>query len=278
MVSLGGVERLPFAMSRVNLISRFAAAGLLLELAPAPLIRGVDVREIVQLDIARPDRSVRRERFRLWGGAQSNRIEVQGVDAHLGQLVPMIAEPRRAFQVAQGKNVPVPRGARVVRRTGNMVFVEHVTDERKRHFLVGMEEQHLFVAQLPRPVSTVRAAHAALEGDDVRAAERGAFERTLRQGEWFFVWLGARELAEVEAVASKSTAPVQRKVNLAEAARLARWGRPHVAEEVLVLGGRVYARGAVRHPDHATVTLRPWRRALANAEQSAQPAGVLWVD
>ena len=43
-------------------------------------------------------------------------------------------------------------------------------------------------------------------------------------------------------------------------------------------GGRVYVRGRVRHPDHATVVLRPWRRAIVNSESFTQPQGVGFVD
>ena len=32
----------------------------------------------------------------------------------------------------------------------------------------------------------------------------------------------------------------------------------------------LYARGAVRHPDHATIVLRGWHRVVMNTEQSAR--------
>ena len=57
-----------------------------------------------------------------------------------------------------------------------------------------------------------------------------------------------------------------------------RLGRPHVADEVLIVGGRAYVRGKVRHPDHATLELRAWRRALANTESFTQPEGIGFVD
>ncbi len=32
----------------------------------------------------------------------------------------------------------------------------------------------------------------------------------------------------------------------------------------------LYAKGAVRHPDHATITLRDWHRVLVNTERGAR--------
>lgn len=261
-----------------NLIKHFSRAGLPLELRDRPLFFGRGGEDIVQLDVARPDRRARHERFRLFTGAPDNRVEVEATDAKLAQLIVLIHEPRRRFEtfVANWRGTPKP--ANVVRTEKRGWWVEQWTQDRKRHFLAGKDEQHLFIAQLPRAASTVWAAHQLLKGDDVRRAERGAFERTVRQGEWFFVSLLPRELAEVEAEASRSLAKVRRAVGIAEASGLRRLGRPHVADEVLVLGERTYVRGRVRHPDHATVELRPWRRALANTEAFAQPEGIAFVD
>jgi hypothetical protein len=38
----------------------------------------------------------------------------------------------------------------------------------------------------------------------------------------------------------------------------------------LVRDSEVYARGTVRHPDHATIHLAVWHRVLMNTEQRAQ--------
>lgn len=261
------------------LISRFAQAKLPLELSDLPLLgrrAAAGQRDIVQLDIARPDRRARHERFRLYLGAQDNRVEVEHLDRTLRQLVLLIHEPRRRFEVFVPKRDPKP--ARIVRKNQQGWFTEQFTDERKRHFLAGMDEAHLFVAQLPRAATTVWRAHQALRGPEVKVAERGALEPTVRQGEWFLVALPPLEAAEVEALASKSVAPISRHRGIAEAGRIPRAGRQHVADEVLVLKDRVYVRGDIRHPDHATVTLRDWRRAVPNREAMSAPAGVLWVD
>jgi hypothetical protein len=163
------------------LVKRFAAAGLELEFASAPLLwpgHG-ESKEVFQLDVSRPNRH---ERFRLWSGHRENRFEVEGVDRTLQQLVMMVQEPRRRFEIA-AKNL------------------------------------------------------------------------------------------------------VQRNIGLAEAARIARPGRPHRADEVLVMRLprhpevlRIYARGRVRHADHEPVVFKHWRRVIPNNEPRAQPFGVRWID
>ena len=114
-----------------------------------------------------------------------------------------------------------------IRTEKNGWFTENFTPEARRHFLAGMDEQHLFIARLPRGTSTVWGAHQALKPDLVTAAERGAFEPTIRQGEWFFVSLRPREADEVELEAARKLSRVRRNVGIAEAAGIRRNGRPH---------------------------------------------------
>ncbi len=117
----------------------------------------------------------------------------------------------------------------------------------------------------------------ALKGDDVVQAERRSAGKTVRQGEWFFLQPTDTELTEVETLCRSSPTSVARNVGIAQAAQLRRAGRPHEADEVIVIKGRIYVRGHVKHPDHATLFLRTWRRTFGNTEAS-QPEGVFWVD
>jgi hypothetical protein len=269
------------------LVRRFELAGLPLVLRDAPLVsaRQATADQVVQIDISRLPAGRRQdERFRLWLGATGNRVEVEGVERELSQLVLMIHEPRRRFEVAIGPFANVPVGARVVRKEGRRRWVEQWTSEAKRHFLCGKDEQHLFVAQLPKRVSTVRQAREALRNPHLDSVERGSPFRTVRQGEWFFVALTPAEEASVTARVG-ARAVVRRHAGLAQVARLGRRGRPHIAEETVALPDelgrelRVYVRGSVRHPDHRTVYFHAWRRVFANTEVQATAAqGVLWVD
>ncbi|MEW6433192.1 MAG: hypothetical protein AB1730_16940 [Myxococcota bacterium] len=272
--------------------SRFAQAALPLEVATVPFARAIGAEALVQLDIVRDRRG---ERFRLWPGGARCRIEVEGTDRRLQQLVLLVDEPKQSFEVEIGRWVVPDRP--IVRREGHRRWVRHETEGAKRHFLMGLDEAHLFIAQLPRGVSTVARARELLRGPDVSRAERDAPFRTVRQGEWFLVALDPSRSLALDALAEARPTLVRHRVGIAEAARWARAGRQHVADDVLVLGAGfhlglpkhlvppavaagpgVFVRGKLRHPDHATIELKQWRRALPNAESFSRPAGVAWVD
>ncbi|MEW5740644.1 MAG: hypothetical protein AB1938_17075 [Myxococcota bacterium] len=274
--------------------SRFAQAALPLEVAQAPFVPASGAERVVQLDIARDRRG---ERFRMWPGASTNRVVVQGVDRRLHQLVLLVDEPKHRF-LAEIPRWTVPDRP-VVRKEGHRRWVSMETPGQKRHFLLGLDEAHLFIAQLPRGLSSVDRAREALKGREVARAERDAPFRTIRQGEWFLIALDAPRVAALDDVARLAPHLVAHRRGIAQAALWNRAGRPHVADEVLVLRAEqllarsvgeavarsvalarpgVYVRGKVKHPDHATVELKSWRLALPNAESFHQPAGVFWVD
>ena len=227
------------------LSTSFEHANLALQIESLPLDRGrrVDSAEIVQLDIAR-------DRYRLFpGNTRTNRVDVAGTDRHRRQLVLVVDEPRR----------PLPA--------------------RVRHFLCGMDESHLFIAQLPRVANTVDDAHDALRPEFPSEYRRGIVRR---QGEWFFLPVTLAERCEINTLAPRS---IGRRIGIAEAARVLRRGRQHVATEVCLLepGARIYARGEVRHPEHASLALRGWHRVLPNLEPfervpPRRARGIRWFD
>lgn len=276
-------------MNAVRFLPRqFNAAGLALDLVDVPLApqrtRGDGVDHIVQMDIARPPRHPS-ERFQIYPGAKDNRVEVLGVDRPHQQLVLFVHEPARAFTVRVPKRSWRTPGERVVRETATERWVEHTTDARKRHFLFGMDEQHYFMAELPHGVSSVHGARESLRAPEVPPNLRSRDGRVVRQGEWFFLPMKAHDLVEVEAASARNGARTD--IGIAQAARLARAGRPHVADEVVVLPGlspdaaatpRIFVRGSIRHPDHKTITFREWRRVVPNRERFEQREGVLWID
>jgi hypothetical protein len=183
-------------------------------------------------------------------------------------------------------------------------------------FLCGHDEREWFVAAVPGGASSVRQAMDALQPQDVRAAlarhhvssckrytrKNRAFRR---QGEWFFV--------------PEPSLIVNEKLVLRHEPLRRGAGKPHFVEELFRNGGetvyvcgqhpngltdreyrrllqtnreaagwrwrvmrrnmRVYARGAVRHSDHATITLPFWHRVLMNTEtQSRTMANVAFLD
>ena len=178
-------------------------------------------------------------------------------------------------------------------------------DEASVHrYLCGHDEREWFIATVPKHAATVAEAKEALKPPQVKAAffhsglrrkerNRRRNRAFLRQGEWFFV--PAPDLA-VDPHSIHRQEPLQRGS-----------GHPHIAEEVYREGGtlvyvylrqvltpeeyrqllkrdprvarqswqsrllnpRVYARGTVRHRDHAALVLRGWHRVLPNTEAQA---------
>jgi hypothetical protein len=183
-------------------------------------------------------------------------------------------------------------------------------------FLCGHDEREWFVAAVPGGASSVRQAMDALQPADVRdslarnhVSSRRRYARKnrafRRQGEWFFVPEPSLKADEKLILRNE---PLRRGS-----------GKPHLVEEVFRTGGEtvhvcrkypngilpeeyrevlranpkaanwgwtlmrrnpgVYARGTVRHSDHATITLPFWHRVVMNTEtQSRTMANVAFLD
>ncbi len=208
------------------------------------------------------------------------------------------------FDIRIGRNVelevvdarPRDRHLLLLARTGGT----------KSKFLCGHDERHWFVAAIPEAalgVTGVASAKAALQPEAVRLQvarkrPKDAFRRRkaayVRQGEWFFV-------------PAPDVDPPQSLVLRDEPLTRGR-GKPHVMQVAFRRGGRtvyvnwrnptgiseagfarltpserrtgrwtpmvrdpeVFAKGAVRHSDHATVNLAGWHRVLMNTEHAAR--------
>ena len=198
-----------------------------------------------------------------------------------------------------------------------LLFVRKPGDKPQLdRFLCGHDEREWFVAAVPGGASSVRQAMDALQPAPVRQAlashkvstnkrysrKNRAFRR---QGEWFFVpeptmvvipsWCCAmsRFAAGLESphggaacsavVAKPFTCPsstrtvscrTEYKRLLKSDPSAARWGW-----RVMRRNTGVYARGAVSHGDHATITLPFWHRVMMNTEtQSRTMANVAFLD
>jgi hypothetical protein len=175
---------------------------------------------------------------------------------------------------------------------------------RKSKFLCGHDERHWFVAAVPenaRGVTGVAAAKSALQPHFVREViartrPKNPLDRRndayVRQGEWFFV--PAPRLAVVEAHVLRDEPLIRgagkahvmqlayrfggqvayvnregRAIGEAQFRRLPERQRRGGLWQRLVRDPQVYAKGTVRHPDHATVRLLTWHRVLMNTEQEA---------
>lgn len=167
---------------------------------------------------------------------------------------------------------------------------------RGRRFLCGHDERHWFVAEVNKPVSSVRDARRALlpavmqkEAGSIPTSKIESRDNSLfkRQGEWFFF----PEEIEFDESSIHRDEPIQRRAG----------SKPHICEELVRHGGQtvylvrgvayelggyrdlpvkdrrrarvmtrnpsIYVRGYVRHADHKTIHLVGWHKVLLNNER-----------
>jgi hypothetical protein len=234
-------------------------------------------------------------------------LDVQA-DRH-GEFFEIVRPPGADAEVAVLDARPADRHLLLLVREG----------KEKSKFLCGHDERHWFVAGIPEaaPVGTVGQAKEALKPTEVHAAQarhrlkakaRGRRKNAayVRQGEWFF--LPVADLAVNEKLVLRDE-PLTRGSG----------GKPHWVEFCYRTGGEtvhvcprhpngvteaqyrkivagnpkakgwgwrtmrrnpgVYAKGRVRHPDHATITLHGWHRVVMNTEgQSKAMRNVAFLD
>lgn len=231
-----------------EVLDNIRRARLWASIAPEPFVTGTVGAKVFGMEIA--ERNSAQETLRLWPG-EGTRLRVVDADPRHRQVVLAINEPVRRFI----DELPLERGARASApgkllgiRNGKMRFVRE-TPGGERLFLVGQDERHYFIAQLPRLVNTVHEAHAVL-----RPPHTGRVG-TKRQGEWFFVPLTAEEHAD--------TLPSLDRVQLERSVGIPSWsptwrgwargpanGTPHVVDTLANLQQpaevRMFASGVVR--------------------------------
>jgi hypothetical protein len=179
--------------------------------------------------------------------------------------------------------------------------------EEKSKFLCGHDERNGFVAAIPesaRGVTGVTTAKIALQPEAVqelieRVKPKNRVRRRnvayVRQGEWFFVPASLRPeppdgqirrneplsrgrgKAHVMQFVFRSGGEVvytsrrhPQGITEADFQRLSEAERRNGLWRQFVRDPEVYVKGAVRHPDHATIHLATWHRVYMNTEQGAR--------
>ncbi len=196
------------------------------------------------------------------------------------------------------------------KRDRHLLLFIRPPEGKPARFLCGHDEREWFVAAVPGGASSVVQAKEALKPLAIRARQaqvqvptrlrnrrkNAAFRR---QGEWFFAPVSPTERNEINDKFILRNEPLRRGA-----------GKPHIVEQICRAGGevvyvclhrpngvseeqyrkllqnrpgaahwgwramrrnmRVYARGAVRHPDHATITLPDWHRVAMNTESETE--------
>jgi hypothetical protein len=180
------------------------------------------------------------------------------------------------------------------------------TQAEKSKFLLGHDERHWFVAAVPeaaRGVTGVTTAKLALQPAAVRSAldsvrpkdrlrrRNGAY---VRQGEWFFVPTSHLRVDEAFVLHGEPQTRGRGKPHVLQFAwrtggtvvlvnrrhptgisearfqRLTPQQRRSGSWARLVRDPAVFAKGTIRHPDHATIELSTWHQVLMNTERGAR--------
>ena len=187
----------------------------------------------------------------MFSGHKDNEVRVIDTDSVKQQVVLLVNEPEREYSVRIWD-----------RNKRDWAYEKQKSPGFLRKYLMGMDESHLFIAELPRnlgPINKIKDAHKALKPNDVIDKERGT-NRIKRQGEWFFIPATKEELKEI----NKNINLVEKKQPLGES----KWksANSHIADLLLTILTGQFAKGKVSHRDHKTLKLHGWFKVVKNNE------------
>ena len=235
----------------------FAKAKLLLKLEKSPLI-SFGNPDIFQLSIAIKGSKNKREIFRLYPGHEENEVRVIDADPNNQQLILLVNEPSRQF-INQEWNS----------KTNRFEDVPHSTPGFIRKYLLGMDEAHLFITELPREgaINKVKEAHKILKPEYVIKSEKDR-KRIKRQGEWFFIPVTPEE----QKIINDHENFIEKKESIDGGAN------PHIAELLLSVQEEIFVKGKIKHVEHRTLKLNGWFRVLRNTEIRSRTRIINWID
>ncbi|MGD9727792.1 MAG: hypothetical protein AB7L09_00065 [Nitrospira sp.] len=194
-------------------------------------------------------------------------VRALGADPEHQQVVVMVHEPARKI-VQERFNF----------RTLKMERETIRVPEGKRRFLVGMDECHLFIAQMrdDAGATSVKQAHKDLRPKEVPAPKQAKKLKIKRTGEWFLVPATSEEIKEIE----EHIKLYGSRKNVGIGGNSRGRGRPHVVTESVIIrspnGQTEFVLGRILHPDHKVVKLKEWHRVIMNTENRS--VGSQWVD
>jgi hypothetical protein len=257
-----------------GVIQAFKKLGLNVEVSermPAFMrIRGD--RDVFTLSVDRKKKGTRlSEKFVMHPG-KDNEIRVLDTDTDHKQMVLMVHEKEGAFQQRTWDSAKK-----------KFVWTTQRTSGNKLKYLIGMDERSYFMAPLSGSPTTVKQAHQLLRPRGVLDQDAQK-KKVIRQGEWFFVPYKGR-VSESSLIYKKTALKARPNATV--------MGKPHIAEMVIWMDARrrginaegdhvgitvplMLVKGAVRHDDHETVTLRDWHEVHHNME--SRTGNGRWID
>jgi len=243
------------------IIKKFEVAGIKLKLVPKPTQFSTD-RAAVEKDVQNFLMDIRtklRGQYIIIYPGKDTKFEVVDIDTKLHQVVLSVQEPERALKVT--RKVYRHKLQQYINVTNTVV-----SPSEERRFLIGKDDGHLFACRLKENSNTVIQAHKSLKPSVIK--KKG--DNYYRQGEWFFV----RNSGLMDY-------PKRRwyRIIFSEGRLTIGRGRPHIAEEVIIIDKRTYVRGTVKHPDHKTLHFNEVYQVFSNNEKREVVArGLTWFD
>lgn len=195
------------------------------------------------------------EYFRMFLG-HNNDIRVIDYDAKKQQVLLLVKEPPRTYT---RKNWDPKKKENEVRKSQTSEFLSK--------YLMGMDESHLFISELPSHlgvINKIKDAYKILKPEFVIKKER-EINRIKRQGEWFFIPVGFKDQILID----KNKNLIKKKARIGYGI-----GNPHIADSLLRIKKRInkkektltFVKGKIYHVDHKTLTLPGWFKVERNTE------------
>ena len=236
----------------------FQKARLSLKLERVPLMGNND---IFQMSIGVRGKKNRREYFRIFYGDPENDIHVIDVDGEKQQLILSVREPSREFNTFEFNEITGLYDKEVTRKTSSLT----------RKYLMGMDETHLFISELPQEgaINKVNEAHKVLKPEYIIMSEKDN-KNIRRQGEWFFVPVTKKEQKLIDTNINF----IKKKIPIGQIIR----GNAHIADKMLNIEKNTYVTGKIRHVEHKTLNLHTWFRVFKNTEVQSRLGIVGWID
>ena len=230
----------------------------------------VNNADIFQMTIDTRGKKNKHEFFRIYYGHPENDIRVIDTDSKNQQVILLVNEPERKYTV----------------RFWDRNEQEWKLDKQKspgflRKYLMGMDESHLFIAELPNnlgAVNKIKDAHKVLKPIGVLMKQKD-INRIKRQGEWFFIPATKDEIILIE----ENSNLIEKKMPLG----INSWkgGNSHIADQLINIRDTQFATGKISHIEHKTLKLHGWFKVVRNNEARTPSVsgnqiynGVKWVD
>lgn len=217
------------------------------------ITRSVNNQDIFQMTIDIRGKQNKREYFRIYHGHPENDIRVVDTDSKNQQVILLVNEPEREYTVRTWDS-----------KEANWVYHTQKSPNFLRKYLMGMDENHLFIAELPNnlgPINKIKDAHKILKPNSVLEKEKKN-NRIKRQGEWFFIPTTLKEIELIE----ENSILIEKKIPLGNNTLIWRSRNSHVADQLINIRENQFVSGKITHVEHKTLKLQGWFKVMKNTE------------